>query len=210
MRRFIALAMMLAVLCSFCGCQTQSDKVAELTGTWETVGYFSAESVEELLVSLDLYEEEIALLDMGSMGIVDVIRFSEDKTYTITTDVDKTLALVEAYYRDAFATLYANRDKLAACYEDDLMPMSEEAFYQYYAAMYGVMNFDALIDTFVYSTTDAEVLTEDTENGTFRIFGPKIYFTMEGTDVEEYVDYTISGDTLSISYEDGVVEYTKG
>lgn len=210
MKKMLSLSLVvLMLLAVLCGCSNNEERIAEIAGTWESIDYFTGSSVEQLLYDMDLYEEEVALLDTSTMRIVDVIVFNTDGTYTITSDVDKTLAAVEQYYRDAFNTFYTNRAQLESCYDEDLESMTIEEFQQFYADLYGREDFDALIAMFVNSTTDEEHLTSDEENGTFRMTSSRIYFSINGTQEEEYVTYSLSGNVLALNFSDGINTYNR-
>ena len=210
MKKTLTLALILVMLCClFCGCETEADKIAAIAGRWETVNYYSSDSVAQSLENLDLYEEEIALLDTGAIGIVDVFEFTTDKTYTMTVDAEESIAMVDAYFRNAFATFYENRDKLASCYTADIVSMTEEEFKQFYVDMYGQTDFDALINMFVYSLTDEEYLLEDTEYGSFRIASGKIFCKALGESEESYITYTVEGDTLTLTFTNKTEVYKR-
>lgn len=210
MKRVFTLILALMLLsCALCGCESEADKIAALSGRWETVSYFDSESVLEMLQDIDLYEEEIALLDPGAMILKNVVEFRDDKSYTITCDADETIACVEQYFYDIFSTFYENRTQLNDCYEEDLTSMSVEEFYAFYAQLYGQDDIDTLVSLLVYNAVDEEFLLEDTETGTYRIKGSKIYFQPIGSTVEEYVDYSIDGDELTLVFTDMTVVYTK-
>ena len=210
MKKLIALAAALMLLCcGLYGCESESDKIDAIAGHWETVNYYTSDSVYDSLVGLDLYEEEIALLDLSGIGLVDVIEFNTDKTYTITCNVDKSMAMVEQYFRDAFTTFYQNRDELDDCYEDDLSAMTEAEFQQFYVDLYAQESFDALIELFASCITDEEHLLEDTETGTYRVLGNKVWCTPEGGSEAEYIVYSVEGDVLTLTWADGAIEYTR-
>lgn len=210
MKRIIALFLsFVLVCCGLCGCDFGVDQAAAVVGRWETVNYFTSDSVTETLRNLDLYEEEIALLDPGAIGFVDVIEFNDDKTYTITCDTEKSLAMVDEYFRNVFATFYRNRDTLDDLYEEDLSAMTEAQFQQFYADLYVQSDFDALIEVFVYSITDEEHLLAGDETGTYRVSRGKIWCKISGETEEEYIDFSVEGNTLTLTYSDGTVVYTK-
>lgn len=210
MKRIAALFLALMMIaCCFAGCDGEADKVAELTGRWETVSYYTADSVVASFEAMDLYAEEIALLDANAMGLVDVVIFNEDKTYSFTSDSAKSMALVDEYYRNAFATFYANRDQLSEVYGEDLSAMTEEAFYLFYAEMYGVEDFESLIELFVGSAEDYAYLDEPVEVGTYRIVSNRIYCTIDGEAEALYITYSINGDSLDLVFDESTVTYTK-
>lgn len=210
MKRMIALTLALMLMaCCFAGCDGEAEKIAELIGRWECTSYYTADSVVASFEAMDLYEEEIAMLDPNTMGVVDVVIFNEDKTYSFTSDAAKSMALVDAYYRDAFATFYANRDQLSEVYGMDMSAMGEEEFYLFYAEMYGVSDFDSLIELFVGTADDYAYLDEPVEVGTFRIVSNRIYCTIDGEADAQYITYTVDGDSLDLIFDDSTITYTK-
>lgn len=211
MKRILTLGLAVLMLTCLCACGSDSDKAGDVLGQWETVVYYESDSVEQLLLTMELYEEEIALMDTAGVGFIDVITFREDGTYSMSCDITGTTALVEEYYRDSMLKLYNNRDTLEDIYYAGFPSMSQDGFFQFYAGMYGQESYDALIDLFVSCTVDQEALGESAENGTYQIIDNRIYFTMDGAeDAEaEYVSFVMDSNTLILSFEDGKICYTR-
>ncbi|MBQ8238617.1 MAG: hypothetical protein IJZ39_10775 [Oscillospiraceae bacterium] len=208
MKKIITLALAMALLCCcLAGC---GGPQVDLTGRWESVFYYDADSVIAEFEAMEFYDEEIALLDAEAMGICEVLLLNEDLSYTMTCDAAKSRDMVEAYYRDAFAVFYENREQLQDLYDEDFAAMSEAEFNQFYAELYGAADFDALIDLVVGTVEDYAYLEEEPETGTFRISMNRIYFTIDGTNTEEYVTFTVAENgSLSLEYTDSTVTYTK-
>ena len=164
MKRIVALVLTMILVCAgLNGCDLDLGASDAIIGHWETVRYYTSDSMRRSMEDLDLYAEEIAMMDLSAVGFIDVFEIRDDKTYTITCDAEKSIAMVQQYFRDAFATFYQNRSELDDLYEDDLGSMTESQFQQFYADLYGQTDFDALIELFVYSITNEEYLLEGTE-----------------------------------------------
>lgn len=208
MKKMIAFVLAVLVLtCCLAGC---GGSAPDLTGRWESVYYYDSESVLAELEGLEFYEEEIALLDTGAMGFCDVLLLNEDLTYSISNDAAKSRAMVEEYYRNAFAIFFENRQQLQELYGEDFASMSEAEFYQFYADLYGAADYDALINMIVGSVEDYAYLEENSENGTYRVSLNRIFFTIAGTTNEEFVTITMNDDgSMDMKFNDNTVHYTK-
>ena len=204
MRKLLCFFLAVLILASLCGCSSRA-----LDGTWEYRGFYDGEAIMELFVYMDLYEEEIALMDPGAIGYVETVTFREDGTYTIACDVEQSTALAEEYYRNALEAFYENRVDLEQCYGVAFGLMDKDSFFGFYADMYGVEGFEGLVEMLTESTVDPAYLAEVAENGTCRITGKRIYWTAEGQGVREYLEYTLEGDTLILNFYDGEKAYTR-
>lgn len=210
MKRIVALVLTMILVCAgLNGCDLDLGASDAIIGHWETVRYYTSDSMRRSMEDLDLYAEEIAMMDLGAVGYVDVFEIRDDKTYTITCDAEKSIAMVQQYFRDAFATFYQNRSELDDLYEDDLGSMTESQLQQFYADLYGQTDFDALIELFVYSITNEEYLLEGTEKGTYRVSRNRIWCTPEGEKEAQYIDFVVDGDILTLTYSDETVKYTR-
>lgn len=209
MRRILALVLALLMLGCLCGCGSDEDKSDQIIGQWETVVYYDSASIEELLVTMDFYEEEIALMDTSGVGFVDVVSLNEDGTYSMYCDVNRSVALAEEYYRTAMVKFYDSRDILDEVYSAGFTSMDQEGFFNFYAGMYGQESYDALIDLFVSCTVDRDVLNDTLENGTYVTEGNRIYFTTDGGTEAEYVSYAVDSNNLILSFDDGKIYYTR-
>lgn len=209
MKRIAALFLALTMLCCLAGCGTEAERMEQLSGTWETVSYFTADSVLDTFRSMDFYEEEIALLDAEAMGLMDIVIFNPDKTYVFTSEAEGSMALADAYYRDVIATFYENRETLSEVYGEDLTVLTEAEFQQYYADLYGVADYEALIDLFVGTIEDYAYLDEPVETGTYQIVGDRIYCNADNGADGLYISYTLEGDELTLDFDDLTLVYTR-
>ena len=207
MKKSIAgLLALLVLACCLAGC---GGEPVDLSGRWESVSYYDPDSVTANLESMDLYAEEIALLDPGAMGVCDIMILNDDMTYVMTSDAEKSMALAEEYYRNAFATFYENREQLQEVYGGNFSGMTEEEFNQFYADLYGAPDFDALVSFFVGSAEDYAYLEEPLETGTYRLMLNMIYFTADDTGTEEYVTFRVADGALTLEFEDSTITYAK-
>lgn len=202
---FLAVGMLAGLLC---GCSLLPTKDPALMGRWEGIYCFDSESVLAEFEAMDLYDAEIALLDPAAMELVDVVTFHDDGTYTISGDAEKTMALVEAYYRDAFATFYRHREELETLYGEAFSAMTEAEFYQYYADLYGAADYEGLIELFV-GGTDYYAYLDEEESGTYEVIGNRIYFKEGLLSMDEYVTYRVDSGTLTLEYTDVTITYSR-
>lgn len=208
MKKITVLVLSLVVLAGLlCGCESTQEKMEALSGTWYRVVQDTEEQAQLLLENIDLYEEEIALVDLTGLSYVRTVEFNMDNTYRFAYDVEGCKEYVRSFYLDCFAQLYEGRMALNETYGEDFSMMGEDAFRQFYADLYEYVDFDALIDAFVENAYDYEALSEDIETGTYNIKGEKINCTVTGETEEEYLVYSIENDVLTLTYSDAVEAY---
>jgi hypothetical protein len=203
------LALVLVVLMAatlFTACENKTEKMAQLSGSWLYVGTDSEEQVLALLQNVDMYEEEIAVADTSSLKFAWVYTFDMEGNFRQYEDVERDKQFVREFYKGFFADLYENRDALVGSYEEDLSAMTEGEMQLFYAGLYGYETFDDMINDFADIAYNYDEW-EDIRNGTFEIDDGKLNIVDQGD--EYYVDYVIEGDTLTITYKDGVEVYTK-
>lgn len=206
-------AMMLTLLCA-CGGDSEvlAKKQEELcSGKWLTHESDSEEQALILLENIDLYEEEIAVADLGSLKYSVIIEYSMDGTYRQYISVPHTKEHVRTFYQETFEALFENRTLLSELYETDLGVLSEEEFLLFYASLYGFEDFNDLLNEFVENAYDYQ--WEDLESGTYRVSTPnKLAIERVSTDPAAEpsgsITFKLSGDTLSLDYSDGTVVYT--
>lgn len=213
MRKFknlliLALAVVMA-FGLFTGCESMEDKIAALSGTWSMTVADSEEQAQSLLENIDLYEEEIALIDLTSLEYVRQVTFDTEKNYSFAYNADSTKECVRAFYVSAFDALYENRASLNSVYEVEFDAMTEEEFQQFYAELYAIADFAALIDEFTENAYDYEALAEAWETGTYTIKGDDIMCTITGETQAESLGYSIDGDVLTLTFSDAVQVYYK-
>ena len=208
MRKIAALFLIFVILGGVCGCGS-GGRGSKLAGTWESDGFYDGDAMLEMFVHLDLYEEEIALMDPAGVGYVQTITFRPDKTYTIGCDADKSIALAREYYENALDAFYEHREELEVCYGVSFGTMSRESFFQFYAELYGVADYDALVELFTESTVDPAYLAQGEEHGTYRVSFRRIFCTAEGESVESYIEYTLKDDVLILNFYEGEQVYTR-
>ena len=213
MKKLFALCLtVLLIAAVFAGCETQQQKIEALTGVYIATVSDTEEQAKLLVENVDLYEEEIALLDMTSLESVKLVEFCADQTYRFSFDVDGTMACVREFYLGVFEDLYEGRTALNAVYSDfgvAFDEMTEDEFQAFYAELYNQADFDALIDAFVENSYDTDKLGEDTETGTYDIVGNRIMCTIDGESEAEAMVYTLSGDSLKLTYTNAVENYTR-
>ena len=202
------LCVMLAVLLvvSLSGC-VDSFFAKNIMGTWSYRVQESQENVDMLLENLDMYPEEIALIETP-LYTVKHLEFNEDMTYRYYYEVETEKTCVREFLTAAFESIYAGRDTLAACYEMDMSAMTKDEFFQFYAQIYSQESFEALIDTFVELAYDYESLS-NTESGTYTVSLNQITMDAPGEEYDGTVGYKLEDDTLTLTYSDSTEVYTK-
>lgn len=209
MKRIIALALVLVMLCALCGCESNAQKMEALCGRWEMVTYLDVETAQSALELLEFYPEEIALLDLNSMGLIMTVEFTQDGTYEFAFDLDGSLEFMGSYYRSVVEDIYNGREQLTATYGEDIVNLTLEEFQQYYAELFALADYDALIQYFLETSLDYDYLQETVEKGTFRIASNTILCTIDGEEEAESMGYSIEGNTLTLTYVNGEEVYTK-
>ena len=209
MRKIAAVFLVALILMGLCGCGSRGKRAEMLQGTWECRKYFDGDAMLEIFVHMDLYEEEIALLDPAGIGYVEAITFCPDMTYTIGCDAEQSVALAEQYFRDAMDAFYEHREELNVCYGISFGVMDRDNFNRFYADLYGVSDYEALIDMFTESVVDPAYLEEGAEHGTYRVTGRRIYCTADGETQSQYIPYSVEGDILTLGFYLGDVTYTR-
>ena len=198
----------------FTGCQSKKAlleaKTQELcAGKWLTITEDVEEQAVILLENIDMYEEEIAVVDTKSLQYARIIEYSVNGTYRQYISVEHTKACVRNFYKSAFDALYANRADLDDLYDADLAEMTEEEFQLYYTDLYGYDDFSVMIDYFADIAYD--YAWEDLESGTFTVTEENTISILRDEDTEDTsgnVTFKIENDTLTLIYSDTTVIYT--
>lgn len=192
----------------FCGCESTEEKMAALSGTWTMIMPDTAEQAQILLDNIELYPEEIALVDLNSLEQVKCVTFDFGH-YSFGYDVDGTLECVRQFYLGVFDALYEGRASLSNSYEADIANMTREEFNQFYAELYTAADFDTLIDLFVDNAYDTDALAEPFETGTYTIKGNALMCTITGESEAESLPYEIEGNTLTLHFSNLDETYTR-
>lgn len=208
MKKIVSLLLVFVIACSLCACSGSADRMAELCGVWEMIYVEEAESAKDLLESMDFYEEEIALADLTNLEVVMTVEFTQEKTYCYTYDIPATKAYIRSFYDNTVVAVYNAREQLTDIYGFETINMTEDEFKLFYADLFSLTSYEELLDYFVDNCLDYESLV-DFDKGTFRLNGSKILCTAEGSNLEEEMSYSISGNTLTLVYADGKEVYTK-
>ena len=193
----------------FCGCESTEDKMAALSGTWNMRTSDSVSNAQMLVDSIELYPEEIALVDLNSLEQVKNVTFNMDGTYSFGYDVNGTLDCVRDFYVGVFDALYEGRAALSNSYDVDISAMTREEFNQFYAELYSAADFDALIELFVDNSYDTDSLAEPYETGTYTIKGKELMCTITGESEAESLPYEINGYSLTLHFSNMDETYTR-
>ena len=188
--------------------QQEQERMAALCGVWEMEVEVPREDAQTILENNDFYDEEIRLADLGSLYYTQTVTFREDGTYRFGVDTEAFRAQTAEFFRGVFQNMFANRESLNEVYGETFQEMDEAQFQQYYAAIYEMEDFETLISQLAENALDFGSL-EEFESGNFEVKNGKIDFVTSSIDDEGVADYTIDGDKLTITYVDGVEEYTR-
>ena len=210
-KTILLFAAAMLVVSILAGCVSMEDKIAEIAGVWVTESAESEENARMILENIDLYEEEIALVDLSSFDSVMLVEFKTDRSYRFSYDIDATKVCVREFYLGAFKAMYDGRASLADTYEVDFSEYTEEEFYQFYADLYEQQDFDTLINSFVEGAFDYEILGQDFETGTFTITGNNIMCTITGESEAAGIEYALVDGKLNLHFTnaDMVMERAK-
>lgn len=200
-------ALMIAAL--FCGCESEEKKIEALAGTWYMTTSDPESEAMTLLENFDFYAEEIACVDLTTLESVKIVKFTTEKTYLFAYDAAGTEACTRAFFEGAFDAMYENRASLSSLYDVDFESASKEEFLQFYADLYGAADYSELVDALVDNSYDFDALSEPWEEGTYSIEGGIIAMTILGESAAETLKYSIEGDTLTLTYADGVEVYSR-
>lgn len=211
MKKTILFLLVLAmVLLTFSGCgPSTAEKIEALSSVWKTTVDDSKDTAESLLEAIDAYPEEVALADLYSLESVKVVEFTTDRTYRFAYDVEGTRECVKDFFESYFDALYEGRSTLNAAYETTFDDMTKTDFQQFYADLYECASYREMIEKMADNAYDYEDLAEDWETGTYTLKGKKIMCTITGEVMAEALGYAIEGNTLTLTYSDGVEVYTK-
>ena len=208
--RLLAVILTLAALCSaLSGCETTAQKMEALSGTWRMIEQDTTEQATALLEAIDLYEQEMALADVNSLKYAWIYEFDAEGNFRQADDIAMTKQLVREFYEGLIDSFYENRADLSDLYEVDMSVMTKEELQQFYADLYGYETYEALMDRFVNAAYKYDTWT-DYRNGTYTIKDGKLDIVDMADGYETYlIAYKLDGDTLTLTYKDGVEVYTR-
>lgn len=191
------------------GCESMEERIANLSSVWTYTVDETEEEARAVLESMELYEEEIALVDLTSLKYVKLVEFRTDKTYRFSYDVEATKELTRQYFEAMFDSLYENRTSLNTVYETEFDNVTKEEFLNFYAELYGAESGAEIVDLFVDSAYNYEEMGKDWETGTYTLKFNNIMCTIDGETQAEALGYAIEADTLTLTYIDAVETYTR-
>ena len=190
MKKFVCVLLAALMLLSMCAC-SDADRILQVAGTWKTEYVKTSKEKQELLESIDLYEEEIALVDSVLDG-AKTLTFNTDKTYSFSKNPEDVKACVRKFFDKMFNDLYEGRADLANCYKEshdtDISLLGEEAFKMFYAKLYGAETYEALLDKLADGAYEYDKMGVY-ESGTFNMTSKRINFDTTGEEDDGYVEY---------------------
>lgn len=218
MKKRISLLFAAALLLLLCACTASGGKLigtaatpkpeALLKGTWTRQITADADYVEETLDYLSFAPEEIAFADFDQLYYTETLTFGDDGRYSLSDSAEEARAVARSFYEAYIQKLYENLDSLESVYGSTEETTSLADFQDFYAYLFELDSFDAVLDLFTEETYDYTAFGAET--GTFTADAERIHFTITGESESEYVDYLLSGDTLTVVYaEDSIAVYTR-
>ena len=207
-KRAVLLTMVLSI-CLLIGCQSQLQTDEQLTGKWCATIENTRQQALSLLESMELYPEEIALTEDIPLTYVQVVEFTAQGSYRFYLDTDAAPECAASFYRAVFDALYQGRLTLNQCYDRDFTSMTREEFQQFYAQLYVVNDFEALIRQLSATAYDPATLTDATETGTYTIQGDRILCTTAGQSAAEVIGYLVEAQQLTLNFKNGTIVYTQ-
>lgn len=204
MKKIIACVVAVLLVASLAACNV--DYSEALVGTWVCRVVDTDENKNVLMENMELYEEEIALVDT-TLYTAKTVTFNADMTYSFSEDVQGVKDYLKEFYEGMFQDLYEGRLSLSKCYEVDISLLPEEEFYQFYADLYMAEDYDALITKLVDNTYDYENF-KITEQGSYKVSSKMISFDAEGTENDGNVTYSVKDGKLTIEYSDATEVYS--
>lgn len=201
MKKFFALVLALTMALSLVACGSKDD-TRKLAGTWQYSMDLSEEMNQQMATALEMDDLQLD----ASFAIYMSLTVAEDGAYTMAVDMDATGAelneymqalapvMSEAMYAAAEAEGMSREDFDAALVE---LGMTAE---EYVAAILGAFDVSALLSAMA-GTEDTMVST-----GYCKAEDGKLYLaeTADGlTGDAGYVNYTLSGDTMTWTDEEG-------
>lgn len=211
MKKLLCLLLAVMLVAGLCAC-SDADRIAQVAGTWKTEYAKTSEEKQDLLESIELYEEEIALVDSVLYG-AKTVTFNTDKTYSFSKNPEDIKACVRKFFDKMFNDLYEGRADLENCYKEshntDISLLDEEAFKMFYAKLYSAETYDALLDKLADGAYNYDKMGAF-ETGTFNITSKRINFDTTGEEDDGYVEYEFLDDgMLRLKFSDDYEVYKK-
>lgn len=201
---FLFLLALTLVVCLFTGCD-QQEQIAALKGPWYTLRSADADTVQSMLLQIDLNEQELALIEPPELQFCQSVEFGTNKAYMFRFETAVSQPFFRAFYREVFQRLYEGRAALSKLYRQNFEEMSQDAFFAFYAQLYMEEDFQTMLDHFAL---EAGVNDEILEYGTFFLRNDDIFCTdMESN--EKAIRYQLDeSGALLLTYANATELYT--
>jgi len=211
MKKFLKILLIIVVLivAAVIIGMNSAKKMDILDGSYSAILPDSEEEAMSLMEYIEAYEEEIALADLTSLEYAKLAVFTDDGYYSFGYDVEGTKACVRQFLDRYFNALYLGRTTLNSAYGTTFDDMTWDEFSQFFAELYSAENYDALLDSLASGAYDYDGMEEPWETGTYSIRQGRIYCIIEGETEEEFIDYKLEGDALTLEYSDATQHFTR-
>lgn len=209
-RNWAAMMMVLLLgVCLLCGCSgSKTEKIQALEGTWVASDPVSTDTVREMLLAMDFYEEEIQLVDLNSLYDSYYVEFTSGRTYALGHNPLKFKYNVYTFFCQVFQDLYENRTALNSIYGVSFDGMDETEFQRFYADLYEKGSFSEMIMDFTEGAFQYDQLGVY-DSGMFDVSGNIIDFKTSSAGEVGQCTYELRGNTLTIYFKDSTSVFTK-
>lgn len=189
--------------------KSEAELMEALVGTWQMPVSQSESTAQTLLESIDLSPDEIACVDLTTLNLVKIVKFTTEKTYLFGYDPEATKACARTFFEGAFQAMYENRTSLNQLYDRDFASTSKEEFLQFYAELYGAADFPGLLDSLSANCYNYDMVAEPLEEGTYALREGVIEMTVLGQSTSDLLEYTLGSGVLMLTYVDGTEVYSR-
>ncbi len=187
----LSLIMLLSVMLVGCGGSAKGDGIV---GTWT-----GEQDMTDMMNSMFAADPDMAeYLSVDRFAVTITMEFKKDETYSMTVDRDALEDTLDEFIADLSAGM---EDYLAASLEDAGLEMSVEDF----LAMQGMSMDDLMAEAFSEEMVD-DMISEMECEGNYKVKDGELFLSAGldyAVDPDMPQDYTIKGDTLTITDPEG-------
>ncbi|MBP3421539.1 MAG: hypothetical protein J6K37_04645 [Lachnospiraceae bacterium] len=185
MKKLLAVLMIMVLAMSLCGCGNTAEK---LYGSWEMTVDLSSE-IESELDEPDFH---------AAWDVKMILQFNEDGTIEMYADEEFTTESLNGWL-DAYID-YTVEQQYAE-YEE--MGKSREEVDQAFMDQYGMGMKEMLEEAMAESVSVEDVVAELYVSGVWEAKGDKLYLDEDEVQANAYNNFTVEGDTLTITIPEG-------
>ncbi len=216
MKRLTALLLILGLLLALAACgelTTQSTSLEDLVGKWQTVYQLGEEETDELLEYYGFTEEERDVIDDDVFQLAEIFTVNSDRTYSFALEGEQSRSLLRQSFNKILSQVFEHREELFDTYGEEIMDIEDLAeFKERFAGIYDYGSYDEYLDAAVehlitvYYDMSSPI---ELETGTFTLETGMFSMTVDGESTAENLSFTLTGNTLLLTYSDGEELYTR-